>query len=77
VSEVVGEHIVLHRLDRCAVAGALANQVRYFIAAETMVVIHIKRTDLDQFLFETTITESNDTLIRNLVRGKTRLRARL
>lgn len=33
-----------------------------------MVVIHVKRTDRDQFLFETTCAESNDALIRKLVR---------
>lgn len=31
-----------------------------------MVVIHVKRSDGDQFLFETTCTETNDNLIRNL-----------
>lgn len=34
-----------------------------------MVLIHIKRTDTDQFLFETTIAASNDELIRELVWG--------
>jgi hypothetical protein len=34
-----------------------------------MVVIHVKKSDLDQFLFSTTVGESNDTLIRNLVRA--------
>mmetsp|Transcript_10750 Transcript_10750/g.34172 ORF Transcript_10750/g.34172 Transcript_10750/m.34172 type:complete len:287 (+) Transcript_10750:28-888(+) len=33
-----------------------------------MVLFHIKRTDTDQFLFETKTTESNDTLIRTLVK---------
>ncbi len=32
-----------------------------------MVVIHVKRTEADQFLVETTVTESNDALIRRLV----------
>jgi hypothetical protein len=32
-----------------------------------MVVIHVKKTDLDQFLFFTTCAESNDSLIRSLV----------
>eukprot|EP00640_Fibrocapsa_japonica_P002318 CAMPEP_0113936234 /NCGR_PEP_ID=MMETSP1339-20121228/3189_1 /TAXON_ID=94617 /ORGANISM="Fibrocapsa japonica" /LENGTH=286 /DNA_ID=CAMNT_0000938633 /DNA_START=108 /DNA_END=968 /DNA_ORIENTATION=+ /assembly_acc=CAM_ASM_000762 len=32
-----------------------------------MVVIHIKRSDTDQFLFETTCTETNDNLIAKLV----------
>ena len=32
-----------------------------------MVVIHIKRSDTEQFLFETTCATSNDQLIRDLV----------
>ena len=32
-----------------------------------MVVLHIKKTDIDQFLYETTCCESNDTVIRDLV----------
>lgn len=32
-----------------------------------MVLIHVKRTDVDQFLFETTVTASNDDVIRELV----------
>ena len=32
-----------------------------------MVVIHVKRSETDQFLFSTTCAESNDSLIRNLV----------
>uniref|UniRef100_A0A7S1CTE9 Uncharacterized protein n=1 Tax=Bicosoecida sp. CB-2014 TaxID=1486930 RepID=A0A7S1CTE9_9STRA len=32
-----------------------------------MVVVHVKKTDIDQFLFETSTSESNDTLIRELV----------
>ena len=31
-------------------------------------VIHVKKTDIDQFLFATTCAESNDALIRELVR---------
>ena len=31
-------------------------------------VIHIKRSDTEQFLFETTCATSNDELIRHLVR---------
>lgn len=34
-----------------------------------MVLFHIKRTDTDQFLFETRTTESNDEVIRTLVRS--------
>ena len=33
-----------------------------------MVVIHIKRTESDQFLYETTCATSNDNLIRDLVK---------
>jgi len=33
-----------------------------------MVVVHVKRSEADQFLAETTVTESNDALIRRLVR---------
>jgi len=32
-----------------------------------MVVIHVKRSDKDEFLYETTCATSNDTLIRELV----------
>lgn len=32
-----------------------------------MVVIHIKKTETDQFLFETTTKESVDSLVRELV----------
>jgi hypothetical protein len=33
-----------------------------------MVVLHLKKTEQDQFLFETTVGESNDRVIRALVR---------
>jgi hypothetical protein len=33
-----------------------------------MVVLNIKRSDTDSFLCETTIKESNDDLVRRLVR---------
>mmetsp|Transcript_44405 Transcript_44405/g.123525 ORF Transcript_44405/g.123525 Transcript_44405/m.123525 type:complete len:284 (+) Transcript_44405:186-1037(+) len=33
-----------------------------------MVVIHVKRTDIDQFLFEARCADSNDEVIRKLVR---------
>ena len=33
-----------------------------------MVVIHIKNSDENQFLFETTVKESVDTLIRQVVK---------
>ncbi len=32
-----------------------------------MVVLHVKRSDKDSFLVETSVTESNDELIRRLV----------
>lgn len=32
-----------------------------------MVVIHVKKTDTESFLYETTCATSNDTLIRELV----------
>lgn len=35
-----------------------------------MVVIHVKSTELDQFLFETTCAEVGDALIRKLVRAR-------
>lgn len=40
-----------------------------------MVVIHVKRTETDQFLYETTCDTSNDNLIRHLVKiSNTRIR---
>lgn len=33
-----------------------------------MVLIHVKKTDTDQFLYETTIVTTNDALISELVR---------
>lgn len=35
-----------------------------------MVVIQVKRSDTDVFLVESTITESNDALVRRLVSAK-------
>ncbi len=32
-----------------------------------MVLLHVKRSDKDSFLVETSVTESNDDLIRRLV----------
>lgn len=34
-----------------------------------MVVIHVKRTEVDQFLFEARCADSNNDVIRNLVRS--------
>lgn len=46
---------------------ALLTSRRAEASRAAMVVIHVKRTEADQFLVETTVTESNDALIRRLV----------
>jgi hypothetical protein len=50
--------------------------VRTSLLAFKMVVIHVKRTEADQFLYETTLATPNDTVIRELVSGKAAARRR-
>lgn len=41
--------------------------------AAAMVVVQVKRSDTDVFLVESTVTESNDALVRRLVSAGTNL----